>query len=163
MSTQTYPVDLRNPQVSSNAGNAAFNTVGLTAWDEGGYQFVKAVDGSVFGIVAIPQGLATPNNAKIILQCMANATLGNTCLQVLTHAVGASASFNPASLTAESLQIVAVPGTAYQRFDVTFTLSVTVAANDSLIVQVYHNGTNVSETLAQNLELVGCFLQIDLV
>lgn len=161
MPTNQYPVDLRNPQISANPGNSFFTVAALTAWDFGHYEFIHAVNGNVFGVVVVPSTLVTPSNARIVIQCAANATTGNTVLQVATKPVALSASINPASLTAEPLQIIGVPVVAYERFDVTFTLTPTVNAGDLVIVQVYHNGASVNETLAANLLLLGAYLLID--
>ena len=161
-STTNIPIDLRNPQVSANAGNSFWTLAGLTAWDAGHWEFVKSVQGNIFGLVQIPHTIGATPAAKIILSLAANATTGVAVVQVASAAVANGATYNPASLTAETAQNVTVPGTAYFRKDVTFTLTNAPVADQQLIVEILHNGTNGSETLAVNLLLLEAVLQIDL-
>jgi hypothetical protein len=69
-------------------------------------------------------------------------------------------------LTGETAQDITVPATARLRKDVTFpsagSLTETVAADDILIVEVFHEGAHANDTLtAANLELYDAWLQID--
>jgi hypothetical protein len=164
--TVRLPIDLRNPRVSSLAGNTFWTLAGLTAHDLGHWEFVKSVDGKVYGVVSVPHNLSATPNASIYLACTANATTGNAQLQISEARVASGGSFNPSSLTAETAQTITVPATAYQRFDVHFptsgSLAVTPSADDLLIVEFFRNGSNASDTLAVNLLLVGAYLQIDL-
>jgi len=53
-----------------------------------------------------------------------------------------------------------VPGTAYLRKDVTFALTEALAAFDTLLVQVYHEGAHANDTLAVNTLLLGASLEV---
>lgn len=166
MATTVYiPIELRNPRVSTLAGNAYWTVTALTAYDFGFWQFVKDVEGKVYGLVRIPQNVAATPNAKIVLCIGANATSGVTSLAVSTKAIADNESINPASLTAESTQDITVPGTARLRKDVTFptagSLAETVEAGDLLLVEVFHDGDKAEDTLGVNTELYAAFLQID--
>jgi hypothetical protein len=164
--TVRLPIDLRNPRVSSLAGNAFFTVTGLTAVDLGFWNFVKDVDGKVYGVVVVPKNLNATPAAKIVLSIAANATTGVTRLQVSTKAVADAESLNPSALTAETAQDITVPGTARLRKDVTFpasgNLTETLAADDLLLVEIFHVGSHANDTLAQPTELYAAFLQCDL-
>lgn len=164
-STIRVPIDLRNPRVTSIAGNAFFTVEGLTAWDIGRWEFVKDFEGKIYGVVAIPKNVHATPNAKIILSIGANATTGNTQLQVRTKAIADGESMNPSAFTDETAQTITVPGTARFRKDVTFptsgSLGETVAADDLLLVEVFHDGDHASDTLNAATELYAAFLEID--
>jgi hypothetical protein len=158
--TQRFPIQLKNPQVSSLAGNSFWTTTALTAYDLGHWEFLKDVDGIVTGSVNIPNSLCSTPAAKIILQVLANATTGVTSLDVSTAAIADGESMNPASLTAETIQDVTVPGTAYLRKEVSFTLTNTPVAADTLIVEILHDGDKAADTLAVNTLLESAQLEI---
>lgn len=166
MATIRVPIDLRNPIVSSLAGNSFFIVTGLTAWDAGHWEFAQDVDGKIYGIATVPKNVSATPNAKIVLAIAANATTGVTRLQVKTKAVADTESLNPAALTAETAQDITVPATARLRKDVTFpstgNLTETVSADDILIVEVFHEGSHVNDTLAANTELYEAWLQVDI-
>lgn len=161
--TVRIPVSILAPNASANAGNSFYTVVALTAHDYGHWEFVNAVQGNVFGQVHVPHNLAATPNAGIICSFAANAVAGVAVLTVASARVASGATLNPASLTAETAQNITVPATAYFRFDVTFSpLSVTPQADDVLLVEILHNGTNVNDTLAVHLLLLEAVLQCDL-
>jgi len=162
--TIQIPIDLRNPGVTLVPGNAFWTVLGLTAWDAGHWQFVKDVHGSVFGIVRIPKNMAGTPAAKIKLVIAANATSGVTRLDVLHKAVQSIAtgeSLNPAALVSIGETDVTVPSTAYLTLEVSFTVSEAIAAEDELLIQVFHHGDHANDTLAVNTLLIDAFLEID--
>ena len=164
MPTIQIPVDLRNPRITSLGGNSFWSVVALTAWDAGHWEFVKDVEGKVYGLVRIPKSMATTPNAKIILVIAANATTGVTTLQVSTKAVESLTTpenFNFASFNAITAQDITVPATAYLAKEVSFTVGETLAAEDELILELFHDGDAVNDTLAVNTLLLDCFLEID--
>ena len=163
MTTTIYiPIDIRNPQVTSNPGNSFFNLINLSnVGDVGIWDFVKSVQGNVFGFARLPSALAIAPNAKIKLTFMVNATTGITVIQVATKNINVSTSFNTA-LTTETKQNITVPATAFQRFDVTFNLTNQLGADDELVVEIMHNGTDGAETLAVDLLLVDAVLAVDI-
>lgn len=165
MSRVRVPVDLRNPRVTTLAGNAFFTVVGLTAWDAGHWQFVKDVDGKLYGVVKVPKNLAAAPNGKIVLVIGANATTGTSRLSAATKAVADAESLNPASFAVETAQDITVPATARLRKDVTVpasgTLAEALAADDLLLVEVFHEGAHANDTLAVNTELYGAYLEVD--
>lgn len=162
--TKRFPIRRLTPQSSANAGNSFFNVIGLADYDSGHHEFVKDVDGKFFGIVEVPTNIAATPNAKIVLLIRANATSGVTRLQVGTKAVADGESTDP-TLTDETAQNITVPGTARLRKDVTFTLTDAPAADDILIVEIFHNGDaaagGAADTLAVNTELFDAYLEID--
>ncbi len=165
--TVRLPVTLLTPQESVNQGNAYFTVAALTAYDAGHWELINGATGNLFGLVHVPNNLNATPNAALLVTCAANATSGNVRLQVKEASVAAGASLNPASLTAETLQTITVPATAYQRFDVRFpatsgNLAITPAANNVLLVQISRDGGNAGDTLTVPLWVVEATLQVDL-
>ena len=163
--TVEIPIDLRNPRVATLAGNSFFTVVGDTAHDFGHWEFVKDVDGKIYGMVHIPKNLNATPNGKIKLVLRANATTGITRISIATKAVADAESLNPASLTAETAIDTTVPATAKLRKDVLYpatgNLAEALAASDILIVEIFHEGAHVNDTLAVNTELAEAFLVCD--
>jgi hypothetical protein len=159
--TIQVPLDLRNPRVSSLAGNSFWTVAALTAWDAGHWEFVKSVDGKIYAIIRVPKNMAATPNAKFKLVFAANATTGNFVVNVSWTNVAEGASINPASLTSIGSQTITVPGTAYYLKTVSFTLGSNPSAEDELVIEIYHNGASGSESLAVNLLLIDAFLEID--
>lgn len=156
-STARTPIALQIPRLTSLAGNAFYTAIALTAYDAGHWQFVKDVDGKLYGQVMIPP--AYSSGGAIKLEIGANATTGVTTLSVATKAIADAESLNPASFTDEADQDITVPGTAYLRKEVSFTLTETIAASDLLLVEIFHVGTAVNDTLAVNTLLFGAWLE----
>lgn len=146
-------IDLRNPRVTSLAGNSFFTVLGLTDWDFGHWEFVKDVDGKVYGVARLGATVTTIN-----LLIAANATSGVTRLSVRHKTVTDADSLNPGSLTAITSQDITVPGTAYLAKKVTFTITETVAGKDAMIIEVFHEGAHANDTLAVNTLLLGGWL-----
>lgn len=158
MSVVRTPVALQVPRLTSLQGNAFYSVVALTAYDAGHWEFVKDVDGKIYGQVNVPNGYSSGGALK--LQIAANATSGVTTLSVATKAVADAESLNPGSLTDETDQDITVPGTAYLRKEVSFTLTETLAANDLLICEFFHVGTATNDTLAVNTLFFGAWLEV---
>ena len=162
MTTIQIPIDLSLPV----DGNAFWLPVALTAYIQAPWQFLKDVNGKIEGKVRIPMNIAGTPNGKIKLVIEANATTGVTRLSILHKAIQTKAtgeSLNPASLTAITAQDITVPGTAYNALEVSFTITETLAAEDELIVEIYHEGAHANDTLAVNTLLFDAFLEIDVV
>lgn len=163
--TIAVPIDLRNPRISSLGGNAFYTVLGLTAWDAGAWSFVKDVEGRVYGVAPVPKNVSAVPNARITLMLGANAAAGVTRMKVATKAIADGESLNPAALTAEASQDVAVPATARLRKDVTFpaagALAEAIVADDLVLVEITHEGTHANDTLAVNTELYEAFLVLD--
>jgi hypothetical protein len=163
--TIQLPIDLRNPRATSLAGNAYWALLGLTAWDAGHWHFLKDVEGKVYGIVRLPVDMAGTPNAKIKLVICANATSGVTSLAIEHKSIQTKAtaeSLNPALLTAITTQDITVPGTAYDAKEVSFTVTETLAAEDELVVSVFHDGDKAEDTLATDTILIDAILEIDI-
>ncbi len=87
---------------------------------------------------------------------IANATTGNVRCGVGYNALADAESFNPGALTNATQQTIAVPGTAYLRKDISFTLTAgDFAKDDIVIVEFERFASNTTEdTLAANLHLL---------
>lgn len=155
---KAYALNLLTPRTTSLAGNSFYSVLGLTDWDAGHWEFVLDVEGVIYGQVRVPPSYAS--GGVIRLSIAANATSGVTRLQVGTKAVADGESLNPGALTDESAQDVTVPGTAYLRKDVTFTLTESLVADDLLLVEIFHDGDHANDTLAVNTLLFGAWLEV---
>ena len=155
--SKAYAVHLSTPRATSLAGNSFWMVQGLTDWDAGHWEFTKDVDGKVYGQVLVPPSYSSGGTLRLAVA--ANATTGVTRLGVGTKAIADTESFNP-TLTDETKQDITVPGTAYLRKDVTFTLTETLAARDVLVVEIFHEGSHVNDTLAVNTLLMGAWLEL---
>lgn len=142
MATVQIPILLTVPDATGNGYAALLSTANIREVIAG---YLKDVDGSWYGVVRVPQDYAS--TPKIILRILANATSGVTRLNVHTSSF-TTAEVVDAALTAETAQDITVPGTAYTLDDVTFDLSTTIAAGDSLTVRVQHAGNHANDTLA---------------
>jgi hypothetical protein len=149
------PIDLRNPQTAANAGNCFPTVTALTDWEEWHWEFVKDVDGKLYGVVRVPW---TPTACKIVLHTLYNATTGVARWSVSWLGAADGVTFNPAALTSLTSQDITVPGTARLRKDVTFTLGSQPVNGDVLMVEVYHEGVHANDTVAVNSELLGATL-----
>jgi hypothetical protein len=159
--TTRVPIQLHTPRASSLAGNSFWSVLGLTNYDLGHWEFLKDVEGYVYGSVIVPTNVAATPNAKVILLIAANATTGVTRLQVATAPPADGETVN-ASFTTETAQDITVPGTAYLRKDVEFDLTNDPAAEDLLLVSVFHDGDHANDTLAVNTLLLGAYLEVDI-
>lgn len=148
-------IDLRNPRVTSLAGNSFWTVAGLTDWDFGHWEFVKDVDGKVYGVGRC-SGMTS---GTIHLLIAANATSGVTRLSIGHKAIADGDSINPGSLTDITAQDITVPGTAYLAKEVTFTITESLTNKDILIVEVFHEGAHANDTLAVNTLLLGAWLE----
>ena len=158
------PIDLRNPRMATLAGNSFWNPIALTNIDLGIWEFVKDVDGKIYGVVPVPTNLAGAPAPAIILIIGANATAGITRLNVSTKSVAKDAESYNVTLTADTAQDITVPATARLTKEVTFTVGdlANIVADDLLIVEIFHNGAHGNDTLAVNTELLEAFLRVDL-
>ena len=136
------PVNLTSPDASGNGYAALVVGSNIRVLVAG---FVKDVVGDWWGIVRVPQDYGAAGT--VVVSIAANATSGVTTMGLASNPVANAAGYDVA-LTAEADQDITVPGTAYFRKDVTFTLTPTIAAGNDLIVRVRHNGTAGNDTLA---------------
>src|SRR5215471_1182242 len=152
------PIQLRNPQMAANAGNSFPTVSALTAWEEWRWEFVQKQLGKVFGTARIPDNWPVTLQ-RVVLEVGANGT-GATRLSVKTYAVVAGASYNPAALNAIAAQVVTISATRTRQV-VSFTQAgETWHSGDLILVEVYHKGTDASDTLTVNTELLNAYLQV---
>ena len=140
--TKQVPIGLANPDASGNGYAALVVGSNIRLLVSG---FLKDVVGDWWGIVRVPQDYSSAG--KVVISIAANATSGVTTMGLASNPVTNAAGYDVA-LTSEADQDVTVPGTAYFRKDVTFTLTPTLHAGDDLVVRIRHNGTAGNDTLA---------------
>lgn len=158
--TVRVPIQISNPRVSTTAGNSFYSVLALTNYDAGHWEFVKDVDGTVYGYVKAPKNLAVTPNASVVLVTAYNATSGVSRWKVSSKDPADGETLN-VSFTAETAQDITVPGTAYLRKDVSFSLTNPPAADDLLVLAVLHEGSHANDTVAVNSLLFAAFLQVD--
>ena len=161
MVTLKIPVDLRNPRFTSLAGNTFWNVIALTNVDLGVWDFLKDVQGKIYGVVQLPKAINATPAAKIVLSIAANATSGVTSFIVSSKDPADGETYN-VTLTNETQIDTTVPATAYLRKDISFTLTNAPAAGDELVVVISHEGQHANDTLAVDTLLVDAWLEVDL-
>ena len=161
MTTAKIPIDFRNPRFTTLAGNSFWNVIALTNVDLGVWDLLKDVQGKIYGVVQVPKAINATPAAKIVLSIGANATSGVTSLIVSSKNLADGATYN-VTLTNETQQDITVPGTAYFRKDVTFTLTNAPVAGDELIVVASHEGQHANDTLAVDTLIFDAWLEVDL-
>lgn len=156
MATVQVPVSLDTPDASGNGYPALSTNNGFSNVRAIVPAFAKTVDGTWEGRLRVPQNYAS--GGAIILSQVANATSGAVRNRVSTAVVAAAVSEDTA-YTDESYVNTTVPGTAKQRFDITFTLTTTPVPGSTLNVKVTRQGTNGGDTLAVDALLWECIFQ----
>ncbi len=162
--TRYIPIALDTPATSSTPGNSYWTVAPLTAWDAGHWEFVKDVNGRVYGMVRVPPSVAVVPNAAVVLSIASFAVTGVTRLQVSTAEVrdgDTTYTYNQGLLTAETAQDVGIPAYGYMRKDVTFPLTTVPTADVILLVAVDHLGAHANDTLAENTLVFNAYLKID--
>jgi hypothetical protein len=140
--TVPVPVNLTNPDAAGNGYANVLSTANIRVLIPA---FLKDVVGDWWGTVRVPDNYSSAG--AITFAIAANATSGVTTMGLASNPVANTEDFD-AALTSETDQDITVPGTAYDRKDVTFTLTPTLAAGDLLLVRIRHNGTATNDTLA---------------
>jgi hypothetical protein len=150
-SAMVLPVDIRVP-----VSNVYWDSLGIGEPRYFGYwDFVKDVLGYADGFVKVPPNVTS---ASIRLSVMANATSGVTRWYIRTFASADGASLSSGTADNATAQDITVPGTAYNRKDITFTVPSTFAAGDILWVRFVHDGAHANDTLAVDTLLLGAWL-----
>lgn len=109
--------------------------------------FAHDVDAKWWGKVRIPKDYSS--SPTLILRVGANSTAGQvTSFIVATIPRNTTAGWDASAPTAETVQDLTLPVTAYQPSDMVFTLSTVPSVGDDLVFYVQHNGTRVQDTLA---------------
>lgn len=165
------PTKIQIVLTHSDGGNAVWDSETLASATPdfvlGVWRMVKDVESSVFGYVRLPKSIGATPAAKIRLLLAANATTGDTRLAVEARPIAAGESVDQAMDTTVSAQDVDMAGTAYDLVEPTFTMPTTgngfpVAADDLLLVRIFHDGDHANDTLAVDTLLVGAYLEVDL-
>lgn len=161
MATRLLTVPLWVPDGS----NVYPKALALTNTRELVWNFLKDVDGAVFGRVRLPNPLAGTPAIAVVIALAANATTGTTRMRVSTARYSDGQSIDP-SLTAEADQDVGMPGSARFNKDVRFpaagALNIgTPVADNFVVVRIMHVGSHANDTLAVDTELVRAWVLVD--
>lgn len=146
---KSFPVKLLNPRVTTLAGNAFFSVVGLTAWDWGHWEFVRDVEGRIYGIVRL-DGVVSAGNLRLSL---AASAAGVTRMGLKAHWTKDGISVNPASLPTSYTSQDVTMAAGYVQRDISFAIN-GLATYSLLILEIIHEGTHVNDTLAANTLLL---------
>jgi hypothetical protein len=158
MSTIQIPIPLFIPDASGN-GRLVFYDASPHRFYVPGFDGDDNVAGYWYGHVRVPQDYAS--TPKIILALAANVTSGVARMAVSTYTAADAESYD-GTYTTETAQDITMPGTAYLRKDVTFSLTTSggLAAGDDLMVRIDHEGAHANDTLSvPDLLLVSCVFQ----
>lgn len=149
------PVKLLVPRSTSLAGNSFFTSVGLTAWDMGHWEFVKDVEGRIYGI-ARTDGVLSTGTLRLVLA--ANGA-GVTRWSVKYMPIKDGANLNPATLTTTVTSQDVTVATGYTQKDITFAIS-PLATYTGVIFEIIHEGAHANDTLAVNTMLLDASLEM---
>lgn len=155
MPTVRIPIPLDTPDASGNGYPALSTNNGFSNVRRVVPAFTKSVDGTWEGAVEIPQNYVS--GGVVVCSFVCNATSGAIRVQVSDSVVAAAVSEDTA-YTAETAANTTVPGTAKLRFDISTTLTTTLAAGSTLNVKVARVGSNGGDTLAVDALLWACLL-----
>jgi hypothetical protein len=148
------PVSLQAP--SAGAG-WTITAIGTVAWLAPHWEFSDGTTSLVYGTVLVPTGVTS---ATLRFSLAANATSGS--VRVAGYAASAADGETLAPATWDilngSLQTVAMPGTAWFRKDITFSLS-GLSGGDLLPVALSRIGADGADDMAAALGLFGAWLE----
>jgi hypothetical protein len=153
MATVQIPIQLFTPDASGNGYPLLYNANPHRHLVPA---FLRDVAGYWYGHIRVPQDYSS--TPVIILSIGANATAGVSRLAVSTYASADAESYD-GTYTTETAQDITVPGTAYLRKDVTFSLTSGPAVGDDLMVRVDHEGAHANDTLAADTILFTAVFQ----
>ena len=143
MATVRVPLPLTVPDSSGN-GYAAL--VAGTNLRDLFPAFTTGVDGFWYGSLDVPENYIS--GAKFTLWVAANDTTGHVSRWIVgSLARDTTAGWDASAYTAETAQNLTMATTAYEPAAVSFTLSTTPVAGNSLLFYVERNGSNVADTL----------------
>lgn len=154
MATVRVPLPLAVPGSSGN-GYAALvagtNLRGLFP------AFTTGVDGFWYGSLDVPENYSS--GGKFTLWVAANDTTGHASRWIVGSLARNTSATWDSAYTAETAQNLTMATTAYKPAAVSFTLSTTPVAGESLIFYVERNGSNVADTLTVDAYLFKCVFE----
>ena len=153
--TMIVPVIFDAPDASANGYPAYSLNNGFSNVTRVVPSFTHAQLGTWYGAVRIPPNYES--GGQVIVSSVTNATSGVVRYTVGSAVVAAAVS-EDTNYTTETAVNTTVPGTALQRFDVTFTLSTTLAASSTLNLFVQRQGNNAADTLTTDTLMWECLL-----
>jgi len=159
--TISIPIAILNAQFDANQGNTFPDVLDIgTPNNVHVWTSLQDVDGKTYARVHIPNNLASSPAVKIILRIMANATTGVTRISVTHTDVNNGENFNVAVTESITAIDTTVPGTAFEAEDITFTLSTQPSADDTMDIEIFHEGAHANDTLAVPTLLVSARLEV---
>ena len=142
MATVRVPLPLTVPDSSGN-GYAAL--VAATNLRDLFPAFTTGVDGFWYGSLDVPENYSS--GGKFTLWVAANDTTGHVSRWIVGSLARNTSATWDSAYTAETASNLTMSTTAYEPAAVTFTLSTTPVAGESLLFYVERNGSNVGDTL----------------
>jgi len=159
--TRQYPLKLMAPRSSAFAGNAFWTVAAMSGFDYPHWEFVKDVEGRVFGQILSPKTVAATPNAKIVLILCCMATAGVSRMNVHYALLGTTGGWLGGSLTPIGAQDIAMPATTSGFVKATFAVPAGITADQMIFLEIVHEGNHANDTLAVNTMLVEAYLEID--
>lgn len=140
--TKQIPLLFEVPDGSGNAYASLVSTANIRLLVP---TYTNGVDGFWWGILDVPEDYASAG--AIVLWVGANDTTGHVSRWIVSTKAETTAATWDAALTAETAQNLTMSATAYRPQALTFTLSTTPVAGNSMVFNVERNGSNVADTL----------------
>lgn len=143
MATVRVPLPLTVPDSSGNGYAALVSGTNLRDLFPA---FTTGVDGFWYGSLDVPENYSS--GGTFTLWVAANDTTGHASRWIVgSLARNTSAGWNASAYTAETAVNLTMATTAYEPASLSFTLSTTPVAGESLLFYVERNGTNAGDTL----------------
>lgn len=142
MATVRVPLPLTVPDSSGN-GYAAL--VAGTNLRDLFPAYTTGVDGFWYGALDVPENYVS--GGKFVIWVGANDTTGHVSRWIVGSLARNTAATWDSAYTAETAQNLTMSTTAYRPASLSFTLSTTPVAGESLVFYVERNGANAADTL----------------
>lgn len=157
------PIRFDSPRLTSLGGNAYWDVDYLATADVdlGSYHFTKDVDGKHYGLVTAPASVGPVPAPAIVLVCLWNAIVGVSRLSCSVRLGNESTTLDGTLTAAGASQDITVPATAWTPKVLTFPLAVAPAVLDRILVEIFHEGGHVNDTVAIETLVWEAYLRID--
>lgn len=150
------PVQLHTPRTSTLGGNAFWTAKALATWDSGHWEFVKDVEGRVYGQALLPWTFTT---ATLTLRLTTDGITGVSRMRAKVFDSPAKNPNDPATIWTD-LGAVDVSMVGYWYIEARYTITPKPPGFSTLVFEIIHEGAHANDTLAANTWLVGAWLDL---
>lgn len=155
------PAAIGAPAISNAAqvGKSFHNIRALGSGDVPMWSFLDGATGVAIGYLMVPPSFKAAGG-RVLRLVVGSQSSGNAVLGVRTAPIDDGVTYDPIPFTAEGNQVGVI--VAKKRTTVSFSLTPQLSPGQLLIVEVSRAGADGSDTLADDLDLFGAFLEIRL-